>query len=146
MNALKFACALLLACGSLGAAHARDTRLLVPLEEVVQMGLADGKLDGSVTFHLSGAATPPIQEALGDDVSNKKTNGVGKDDLTACRWAALSALIAFQASAKKRGADAVVDMHSVYKGNTVKDPVNFECHAGNIVVGVALKGSYAKTR
>lgn len=146
MNALKFACALLLACGSLGAAHARDTRLLVPLEEVIQMGLADGKLDGSVTFHLSGAAAPAVKEALGDDVSNKKTNGVGKDDLTACRWAALSALIAFQASAKKRGADAVVDMHSVYKGRTVKDPVNFECHAGNIVVGVALKGSYAKTR
>ena len=146
MNALKYACALLLACGSLGAAQARDTRLLVPLEEVIQMGLADGKLDGSVTFHLSGAATPAIKENLGDDVSNKKTNGVGKDDLTACRWVALSALIAFQASAKQKGANAVVDPHSFYKRKAFKDPVNFECHAGNIVAGVALQGTYAKTR
>jgi uncharacterized protein YbjQ (UPF0145 family) len=146
MKAHLYAMALLLACGSLSAAHARDTRLLVPLDDVIQMGLADGKLDGSVKFYLSGANTPAVQAQLGDDVSNKKTNGVGKDDLTACRWVALSALIAFQESAKQKGANAVVDLHSFYKRKSFKDPVNFECHAGNVVAGVTLKGSYAKTR
>ncbi len=146
MKTSLYAMALMLACGSLSAAHARDTRLLIPLEEVIQMGLADGKLDGSVKFYLSGAHTPAVQARLGEDVSNKKTNGVGKDDLTACRWVALSALIAFQESAKQKGANAVVDLHSFYKRKSFKDPVNFECHAGNVVAGVALKGSYAKTR
>jgi len=146
MKTSLYAMAMLLACGSLSAAHARDTRLLIPLEEVIQMGLADGKLDGSVKFYLSGAHTPAVQARLGEDVSNKKTNGVGKDDLTACRWVALSALIAFQESAKQKGANAVVDLHSFYKRKSFKDPVNFECHAGNVVAGVALKGSYAKTR
>lgn len=110
------------------------------------MGLANGKLDSSVTFHLSGAPTPAVRARFGDDVSNKKTNSVGKDDQTACRWVALSALIAFQSSAKQKGANAVVDLHSYYKRNAVKNPVNIECHAGNIVTGVALKGTYATVR
>lgn len=146
MSMKKYALAGLLACAGMSAAHARDDRLLLPLEEVIQMGLADGKLDGSVKFYLSGANTPAVQARLGEDVSNKKTNGVGKDDATACRWVALSALIAFQASAKQKGANAVVDLHSFYKRKAFQDPVNFECHAGNIVAGVALKGTYATTR
>ena len=145
MNALKYACALLLACGSLGAAQARDTRLLVPLEEVIQMGLADGKLDGSVKFYLSGARTPGVSAKLGEDTSNKKTNGVGKDDATACKWAALSALIAFQDSAKQKGANAVIDLHSFNKRNVVKNPTHIECRAGAVVVGTTLQGTYAKT-
>jgi hypothetical protein len=135
-------CVLALAAASM--AQARDDVVMLPLADVVQMGLDQGKLDGSVKFYLSGAATPKASAMLGDDVANKKTNGVGKDDATACNWVALSALIAFEASAKQRGANAVVDLHSFYKKNPHKDPVNFECHAGNIMAGVALKGTYAR--
>lgn len=127
-------------------AQARDTTLMLPLDKVVEMGLADGKLDGSVKFYLSGAKTPAVSASLGEDISNKKTNGVGKDDPTACNWAALSALVAFQESAKQKGANAVVDLHSFYKRKATKDAVNYECHAGNIMAGVALKGSYARTK
>lgn len=86
------------------AVHARNEAVMLPLADVVKLGLEQGKLDGSVSFHLSGASTPAISEKLGDDVSNKKTNGVGKDDATACNWAALSALMAFEAKAKQRAA------------------------------------------
>lgn len=126
-------------------AHARNDVLTLPLDEVVRMGIEEGKLDGSVKFYLSGAKTPKVSARLGEDVSNKKTNGVGKDDAFGCQWAALSALIAFQESAKQKGANAVVDLHSYYKRNTVKNPVTYQCHAGNIVIGVTLKGSYART-
>ena len=126
-------------------AHARNDVLTLPLDEVVRMGVEQGKLDGSVKFYLSGAKTPKVSARLGEDVSNKKTNGVGKDDAFGCKWAALSALIAFQESAKQKGANAVVDLHSYYKRNTVKNPVTYQCHAGNIVIGVTLKGSYART-
>lgn len=134
----------LLALIAVTAAHARDDTVMLPLADVVQLGLDQGKLDGSVKFYLSGAATPRVSAKLGDDTSNKKTNGVGKDDATACNWAALSALMAFQSSAKQKGANAVVDLHSFYKKNPNKDPVNYECHAGNIMAGVALKGTYAR--
>lgn len=135
-------CVLALAAATL--AQARNDAVMLPLADVVQLGLDQGKLDGSVKFYLSGAATPKVSAKFGDDVSNKKTNGVGKDDATACNWAALSALMAFEASAKQKGANAVVDMHSFYKKSPTKDRVNYECHAGNIMAGVALKGTYAR--
>lgn len=125
-------------------AQARDDVLMLPLADVVKLGLENGKLDGSVKFYLSGAKTPRVAAKFGEGVSNKKTNGVGKDDVTACQWAALSTLVAFEASAKQKGANAVVDLHSFYKKNPKKDPVNYECHAGNIMAGVALKGTYAR--
>ena len=125
-------------------AHARDDMVMLPLNDVVQMGLDQGKLDGSVKFYLSGASTPKVEATLGEDTSNRKTNGVGKDDTTACNWAALSALMAFESSAKEKGANAVVDLHSFYKKSATKDAVNYECHAGNIMAGVTFKGSYAR--
>lgn len=125
-------------------AQARDTVLNIPLADVLAMPEAQGKLDGSVKFYLAGQATPKIAKRFGSDTSNQKTNGVGKSDEFGCKWAALSALIAFQNSAKREGANAVVDMVSYYKKNETKNDTTFECHAGNIVIGVALKGTYAK--
>ena len=52
--------------------------------------------------------------------------------------------MAFEASAKEKGANAVVDLHSFYKKSATKDAVNYECHAGNIMAGVTFKGSYAR--
>jgi hypothetical protein len=145
---MKMTAQLVLALAAFTAAsvaQARNDVLTLPLDEVVRMGMEQGKLDGSVKFYLSGAATPKVSARMGDDISNKKTNGVGKDDAYGCKWAALSALIAFQESAKQKGANAVVDLHSFYKRNTVKNPVTYQCHAGNIVIGVTLKGTYART-
>ena len=135
--------ALLTATSALPA-FARDTELKLPLADVLAMPEAQEKLDGSVQFFFAGAKTPKVLSKLGEDVSNKKTNGVGKDDETACRWAALSALIAFQDKAKTLGANAVVDLVSYYKKNTFSSPTEYECHAGGMIVGVTLKGTYAK--
>lgn len=125
-------------------AFARDTRVEIPFHEVVQMGLERGDLDGSVRFYLAGADTPPVTQRFGEGVSNKKTNAANKSDEKACRWAALSALIRFQQSAKNQGANAVVDMVSYYKKNTWKHAQNIECRAGAIMAGVTLKGTYAR--
>ncbi|MEH6459650.1 excinuclease ATPase subunit [Chitinimonas sp. JJ19] len=125
-------------------AMARDSVLDIPLADVLAMPEAEGKLDGSVKFFLNGQKTPKIQKKMGSDTSNQKTNGVGKSDEFGCKWAALSALIAFQESAKQRGANAVVDIVSYYKKNETKSSSTFQCHAGNFVIGVALKGNYAK--
>lgn len=125
-------------------AMARDTRYMLPLADVVQLGKAEGKLDGSVQFFLAGQAKPKVLETKESDVSNRKTNGVGKSDEEGCNWAALSALIAFQDKAKTLGTNAVIDIVSYYKKNEVANPAEFECHAGAVVVGVALKGTYAK--
>lgn len=129
----------------LAPAQARDTELHLPFAEVLEMPQAKEKLDGSVKFYLAGQKTPKITERLGSNFSNRKTNGVGKSDEEGCRWAALSALIALQDEAKSKGADAVVDIVSYYKKDEFKSDTQYECHAGAVIIGVTLKGTYAKT-
>ncbi|MBN9683532.1 MULTISPECIES: excinuclease ATPase subunit [unclassified Corallococcus] len=134
---------LLLALTAASPALARDTVTKVKLADVMALPEAKEKLDGSVKFFLDGAKTPKVLKTLGSDTTNKKTNGVGKSDDYACKWAALSALIALQEGAKKNGANAVVNIVSYYKKVESKSATEIECHAGSFVTGVALKGDYA---
>jgi hypothetical protein len=127
-----------------GTACARDTVLHVPLQEVLDMPQARDRLDGSVRFFLAGQRNPHIATRLSDAVSNKKTFGGRKDDRFGCKWAALSVLRSFQASARRKEANAVVNIISYYKKKEVSSPTEFECHAGSILIGVALKGTYAR--
>lgn len=125
-------------------ALARDTVVMIPLKAVLAMPQAQEKLDGTVKFYLAGAKTPDIVKEMGEDITNKKTNGLNKTDEEGCKWATLSALIALQEGAKKRGANAVVGIVSYYKKNELQHATEIECHAGTFAVGVALKGTYAK--
>ena len=46
--------------------------------------------------------------------------------------------------AKQLGANAVVNIVSYYQKNVMSSPTEFECHAGNIIAGVALRGEFVK--
>jgi len=129
---------------SSGPAAARDTVLHIPLADVLDMPEAKSKLDPAFKFYLAGQATPKVVKRYSSDVSNPKTNGFGKDDNFGCKWAALTALINLQDSAKRQGGNAVVDIVSYYKKVEFKSATDFECHAGAFVIGVALKGTAAK--
>ncbi|SBV37235.1 conserved exported hypothetical protein [uncultured Stenotrophomonas sp.] len=127
-------------------ASARETRLEQSLQELVNSQAArDAGIDGSVRFYLAGQSVA-VQQRLGEDVANRKTNAANKSDEEACRWVALSTLRALQDGAKSRGANAVVDIVSYYKKNEFRSASNYECYAGTFVAGVALKGTYAKVR
>ena len=126
--------------------HAREPRVEQSLQELVNSQQArDAGIDGSVRFYLAGQQVA-VRERLGEDVTNKKTNAANKSDEEACRWVALSALRALQDGARARGANAVVDIVSYYKKNEFKSATHYECYAGTILAGVALKGTYAKVR
>ena len=127
-------------------AFAADTRLELPLRELINSPQARAAgIDGSVRFYLAGQKVNVLQR-MGEDVTNKKTNAANKSDEEACRWVALSALKALQDGAKSRGANAVVDIVSYYKKNEFKSTTDYECYAGAILAGVALKGTYAKVK
>jgi uncharacterized protein YbjQ (UPF0145 family) len=128
------------------AAHARDTRLELPLQELVNSDEARAAgIDGSVRFYLAGQKVA-VSQRMGEDVANRKTNAFNKSDREACRWVALSALKALQEKARQQGANAVVDIVSYYKKNEFRSTTNYECHAGAFTAGVALKGTYAKVK
>ena len=134
----------LLSLLSSGPAAARDTVLHIPLADVLDMPEAKAKLDPAFKFYLAGQATPKVAKRYSSDIVNPKTNGFNKDDTFGCKWAALSALIELQDSAKRQGGNAVVDIVSYYKKVEYKSATDFECHAGAFIIGVALKGTSAQ--
>ncbi len=127
-----------------GTVSARDTRVEQSLKELLESPQArEVGIDGSVRFYLAGQSVK-VQQRFGEDVTNKKTNAANKSDEEACRWVALSALLALQNGARSRGANAVVDIVSYYKKNEFRSSTHYECYAGAILAGVALKGTYAR--
>ncbi len=133
-----------LTLGAVWPAHARDDKLMFPVAPALEAKDAKEKLDGSVKFYFGNQETPKILTKLGTDVTNQKTNKFGKSDERACNWVFLSAMIQLDKRAKQLGANAVVNIVSYYQKNVMSSPTEFECHAGNIVAGVALRGEFVK--
>ena len=125
-------------------AHARDDKLMFPIAPALEAKDAKEKLDGSVKFYFGNQQTPNIVTKLGTDVTNQKTNAFGKSDEKACNWVFLSAMIQLDKRAKQLGANAVVNIVSYYQKNVMSSPTDFECHAGTVVAGVALRGDFVK--
>ena len=125
-------------------AHGRDTRHLLPIASGLENKDAQEKLDGSIKFFFGAQQHPTILTKLGTDVSNRKTNAFAKSDERACNWAFLSAMIALERRAKQLGANAVVNIVSYYQRIEMSSTTDFECHAGAVIAGVALKGDFVK--
>jgi uncharacterized protein YbjQ (UPF0145 family) len=124
--------------------HARDTKYLLPIGAALEVKDPKTKLDGSIKFFFGNQETPKILAKLATDVTNLKTNSVGKSDETACNWVFYSAMLQLEKRAKQLGANAVVNIVSYYQKNVMSSPTEFECHAGAVIAGVALKGEFVK--
>lgn len=130
-----------------GISQARDTALYLPFDKVVAQMLQEKKLDGSVKFYLAGVQPKGKVSVLSPNaVTNKKTNAFNKSDNDACEWALQSAILQLNEAAKGAGANAVVNIASYYKKIERKDPATYECHAGAVIAGVALKADLAKVQ
>jgi uncharacterized protein YbjQ (UPF0145 family) len=95
------------------------------------------------SFTWKGKTRGSVTRTFPEAVTNKKTNAANKSDEEACAWALQSALIAFEKNAKKHGGNAVVDLVSYYKKKEFRSSTQYECHAGAVMAGVALKGKSA---
>ncbi|MCP1574219.1 uncharacterized protein YbjQ (UPF0145 family) [Herbaspirillum rubrisubalbicans] len=144
MKHISLAVTLSLALVAALPAQARDTKHLLPLDSTSNMKDKDGILDGSVKFYFAGQAHPAVLEKISTDVTNQKTNAVGKSDEEACKWVFLSALVQLHKKAKELGGNAVVNIVSYYKKSEMASATEFECHAGATMAGVALKGDIVK--
>ena len=126
------------------SAKARDDKLLLPITPVLESEEASQKLDGSVRFYFGNQPHPKILTNFGSDVSNLKTNAFNKTDQKACEWVFLSTLLSLEKRAKELGANAVVNIISFYKKVAMSSETDYECHAGALMAGVALKGDFVK--
>ena len=125
-------------------AHSRNTRHLLSIDKAIQSPDFVNHLDSDIALYFSDQKHPEVTRSLGYFNSNKKTNAFNKSDTEACQWVFLSALLSLQARARKEGANAVINIVSYYKKKIYKSDSQFECHAGAIMAGVALRGEVVR--
>jgi len=145
MRALILACCLATTVTSLSA-YARDTEYKLPIQAVLELPDFQEKVGTEVKFFFADQKTPAIKERMGEYPTNKKTNAFNKTDEEACQWVMLSALISLKEKALQLGGNAVVDIKSYYKKDTFSSQTEYECHAGALMSGVALKGTVVKLK
>ncbi|MGA2411015.1 MAG: excinuclease ATPase subunit [Candidatus Binataceae bacterium] len=125
-------------------AQARNTRYTLKIQDVISSADYPDRVGNAVAFYFGNQPTPPVAQNLGEFVTNKKTNSFGKSDTDACHWAMLSALIQLRDRALQEGGNAVINVVSYYDRKEIPDKTEYECHAGAVIAGVALKGTVVK--
>ncbi|MCL2310766.1 MAG: excinuclease ATPase subunit [Proteobacteria bacterium] len=130
--------------------QARDDKHLLPIKDALELGKKqEGKwhLDEDIAFYFGDQSHPAVDATLVKGViTNKKTNAANKSDEEACNFAMLSALIQLQERARSEGGNAVINIESYFKKISFKSKDQFECHAGAIMAGVALRGDVVKLK
>ena len=144
----KQACLLLAIIASVSAigatpAAARDTRYELKIADVQADPRYAQNVPAGVKFYFANQAAPAGRN-LGEFVTNRKTNSFGKQDEEACTWAMISAMKELGERAIAEGGNAVINIVSYYKKRSFSSDTLYECHAGAIVAGVALKGEVVK--
>jgi uncharacterized protein YbjQ (UPF0145 family) len=139
LHAMTVAVAMLIS----GVADARDTEHKLPIKDAMAANKAVETLGPDVKFFF-GPDAPKSAKVVGTWVSNKKANFVGKSDKDACEWAFLSAMLSLRDRAVAEGGNAVVNIESYYKKKPFTSATEYECHAGAVTGGVALRGTVVK--
>ena len=129
---------------SAAPASARNDRLQFPIADALATTDAKAKVDPAIQLFWGPQKHAKPTKEFGTDTSNKKTNFFNKDDKTGCEWAFLSAVLQLQKRARTLGANAVVNIASLYKGETTSSETQYECSAGTFIGGVALRGDFVK--
>jgi hypothetical protein len=122
------------------AAHARDDILHMPLADALQSPDARARLNPRIRLYFGAQKFGEPTQRFGVFKANKKTNFFNKTDKEGCEWVFLSAAMSLQERALSMGANAVVNIVSIYKNIEFSSETQYECGAGNVAGGVALRG------
>ncbi len=125
---------------------ARDTKNMWPIAEAMSTPEAKAQLNQGVKFFFGDSAHPGVEKSFGEFQSNKKTRGVGRTDKEACDWTFLSAMLSFQQRAKEVGGDAVINIRSYYRKETISSATEYQCGSGALMSGVTFRGEVVKLK
>lgn len=128
----------------LAPATASANMITLPLEDALNQPEAESRLGDDVQFFFGDESHPAVAESFGTRVTNKKTNAFNKEDAEACNWVFLSAMLQLEETARELGADAVINIESYYDRNAFSSETEFECEAGTMMAGVALRGEFVE--
>lgn len=133
----------LLASIAASSAYARDDVGKYSIAKLLETSKAkDALLD--IPLYFATQKHKSVAKTYGEVSTNRKTNAFMKSDTEACEWVMLSALKALQERAIRENMDAVINIESNYKKRHFASETEFECGAGAVMAGVALKGTLVK--
>jgi hypothetical protein len=126
------------------AAYARNVKLMLPIGAALEATDIPDRPTGAVKFFFGHQTSPQVLAKLGSYVATPRTGAMGKSDERACNEALFWTLVALEKRAQQQGANAVVNIVSFYQKNERVSETQFECHVGNVIVSVVLKGDLVK--
>lgn len=126
------------------AAYARDERVLLDVRAALDSPQGKDRFDDTVAFYWGDAPYPPPLQGFDIQTSERKRWSPTTTDEAACRDAFIEALAALRDHAKAVGANAVVDIKSLYKNREFRSETQYECRAGTFVNAVTLEGRTVK--
>lgn len=155
-HCLTLALACMFVCWQ-GTAQARNTKLILPVSEVMPKNTAtqasqdpaEANDEGDMVIIFGAAAVPEGMKFVGEEILARgeiqPSFRHGYEDEVVCRRAFKRALTNLVRQARSRGANAVVGIVSYYNHVNVMDsPTEYECHAGATRAVVDLKAKLAR--
>ncbi|HVZ99870.1 MAG TPA: hypothetical protein VG841_06105 [Caulobacterales bacterium] len=100
-----------------------------------------------VSFYFGDQGHPAVSRVIERDATTSlRTRKFGRSNEEACQWVMLSALIQLRDHALAVGGNAVVNVRSNWRNNTTSSTTEYQCSAGFLMAGVALKGDVVRLR
>lgn len=132
--------AVLVAVALTPSAQARDERMLFDVQPVLASPLGKDRFDETVQFYFGERPYPQPQQTFGVHTSERRSFTPLYSDAEACDRAFVEALAGLRDAAKARGANAVVDIKSIYRNREFRSDTQYECRAGYLATSVSLEG------
>jgi uncharacterized protein YbjQ (UPF0145 family) len=104
------------------------------------------QLEG-VRFFFGSAPHGAVARVIEEGVQTSlRTRKFGRSSEEACQWVLLSALLQLKSRAQALGGNAVVNIRSNWRNVEWSSNTEYQCAAGFLMAGVALKGDVVLLR
>jgi uncharacterized protein YbjQ (UPF0145 family) len=125
-------------------AAADDAVTTHAIANVTQRTDFTSQIDG-VSFYFGDAAHPEASRRIeADATTSVRTRKFGRSTEEACQWVMMSALLQLRQHALDLGGNAVVNIRSNWRNNEWSSATEYQCAAGFLMAGVALKGDVVR--
>jgi hypothetical protein len=126
------------------AAQAKDEQRLFDIAVVLASPEGRDRFDDTIRFYWSGQTAPTPLETVKIHTSERKTFLPTRTEQEACDQSFIEALAALRDAAREVGANAVVEIKSLYKNREFRSTTQYECRLGYFAAGVTLEGTLVK--
>lgn len=125
-------------------ALARDEQRLFEFAPVLASTAGKDRFDDTVQFFFSEQPYPPPVQVFEIHSSERRLLTPTRGEREACDETFIEALAALRDAAKDAGANAVVNIKSLYKNREFRSETQYECRVGFITTTVSLEGKLVK--